>query len=92
MTSKVPERSKTKASEGKRKTNKQQTIIPPGSQIVEWDVLRQGRRAQAVALPEINRGYLDVCFGFQGVVDLTWMVGEGGGPQWALSHPSWLSV
>lgn len=37
------------------------------------------RRAQAGALLEINRGYLEVCFGFEGVVDLKWMVGEEGG-------------
>lgn len=79
MASKVRARSKTKASKGRRKTNKQQAKIPPGGQIIEWDVLRQGRRAQAVALLEINRGYLDMCFWFQGVVDLKWMVGEEGG-------------
>ncbi len=73
------EKRKTKTSKGGRKTNKQQTKIPPGSQIVEWDALMQGRRAQAVALPEINGGYLDACFGFQGVVDLKWIVGEVGG-------------
>lgn len=91
MTSKVPVRSKTKASKGRRWTNKQQTKILPGSKTVEWDALRQGRRAQAVALPEINRGYLHACFGFQGVEDLKCMVGEGGA-QWAFSHLSWPSV
>lgn len=35
--------------------------IPPGSQIVEWYVLRQGRRTRAVALPKINRGYIWTC-------------------------------
>lgn len=86
MASKVPARSRTKTSKGGRKTNKQQTKIPLGSQIVEWDVLMQGRRAQAVALPEINGGYLDACFGFQGVVDLKWMVGGGHIEPLAIHH------
>lgn len=78
MTSKVPARSKN---EGRRRQerDKQQTKIPRGRRIAEWDVLRQARRAQAAALPEINRGYLDLCFGFQGVVDLKWMGRWGGG-------------
>lgn len=41
LTSKVQERSKTKASNGRRKTNKQRTNIPPGSKIVEWDMLKE---------------------------------------------------
>jgi len=72
-------KSETKACKGRRKTRKQQTKIPPGSKIGKWLVLKQGRRAQAAALVEINRGCLDACFAFQGVVDLKWMVGEGGG-------------
>lgn len=53
--------------------------MPSGSKIVMWDALRQGRLAHAVTFPEINRGYLHACFGFRGVVDLKWMVGEEGG-------------
>lgn len=46
MASKAPARSKTKAAKaGEQQTNKN----PSSKQIVEWDALTQGMRAQAVA-------------------------------------------
>lgn len=72
MTSKGPARNKTKAGERQTNNNKNPSR-KPNHQV---GCAEQGRRAPAVALPEINTGYLDVCFGFQGVVDLKWMVGE----------------
>lgn len=59
------EREKRNKGNQSREEDKQTTTtttkIPPGSQIVEWYVLRQGRRTQAVALPKINRGYIWTC-------------------------------
>lgn len=58
------ERKKRNKGNQSREEDKQTTTttkIPPGSQIVEWYVLRQGRRTQAVALPKINRGYIWTC-------------------------------
>lgn len=79
------ESAREKQNKGKRRQGKgKQTTdrYPPRKQNCRVGCAEAARRAQAVALPEINRGYLEVCFGFEGVVDLKWMVGAGGGEGW----------
>lgn len=80
MTSKLPERSKTKA--GERQTNNKHKSLQEAKS--SSGMCRS--RAQDVALPENNRGYLDVCFGFLGCgrpeVDGRW---GGGGHSWPLA-------